>query len=131
MIAALSSSDLAENLQAVVEAAEARKAIDIRVLDLRSVCDFTDFFLICNGASSRQVQAIAEAIEKRLGEEGVRPLHVEGAPHGRWILLDYGDFVVHVFDEERRRYYRLEDIWSDAPEVTGALAAEERRLAES
>lgn len=131
MTGAAPSSELADNLRTVVEVAEARKAIDLRVLDLRSVCDFTDFFVICSGTSSRQVQAIAEAIEERLRDDDVRPLHVEGARHGRWILMDYGDFVVHVFDEERRRYYRLEDIWSDAPDVAGELPVEERRAAES
>ena len=107
-----------DSLRLAVEAAEERKAIDLRVLDLRAVCDFTDFFLIMSGASHRQVTAIATAIEEKLGRTGVSPHHVEGAQQGRWVLLDYGDFVVHVFDRERRDYYRLEDIWSDAPDVT-------------
>ena len=88
------------------------------MLDLRSVCDFTDYFVIASGSSQRQVQAIATAIEESLGAAGVKAHHVEGAAQGRWVLLDYGDFVAHIFDEERRGYYRLEDIWSDAPDVT-------------
>jgi ribosome-associated protein len=103
-----------------VEAADQRKAIDLRVLDLRSVCDFTDFFVIASGSSQRQVQAISTAIEESLGAAGVKAHHVEGAAQGRWVLLDYGDFVAHVFDEDRRGYYRLEGIWSDAPDVTEA-----------
>ena len=118
MTGAASSDSPNDNLRRVVEAADERKAIDLRVLDLRSICDFTDYFLICSGASSRQVQAIASAIEEALAKCGVDPHHLEGAQQGRWILLDYGDFVVHIFDRERRDYYRLEDIWSDAPDVT-------------
>jgi ribosome-associated protein len=64
------------------------------------------------------VQAIAEAIEESLGRHGVSAHHVEGAQQGRWVLLDYGDFVAHIFDQDRRDFYRLEDIWSDAPDVT-------------
>jgi ribosome-associated protein len=109
-----------DNLRRAVEAADQRKAIDLRVLDLRSVCDFTDYFVIASGSSQRQVQAIATAIEESLGAAGVKPHHVEGAAPGRWVLLDYGDFVAHIFDEDRRGYYRLEDIWSDAPDVTEA-----------
>jgi ribosome-associated protein len=94
-------------LRRAVEAADQRKAIDLRVLDLHSVSDFTDFFLI--------------AIEEAMLAKGVKAHHIEGAQQGRWVLLDYGDFVAHIFDEDRRRYYRLEDIWSDAPDVTDAF----------
>jgi ribosome-associated protein len=118
MTGAASSDSLNDNLHRAVEGADERKAIDLRVLDLRSVCDFTDYFVICSGSSNRQVQAIATAIEERLTALGAKPHHVEGAQQGRWVLLDYGDFVVHVFDQDRRDYYRLEDIWSDAPDVT-------------
>jgi ribosome-associated protein len=108
-------------LRRAVEAADQRKAIDLRVLDLRSVSDFTDYFIIASGSNVRQVQAIANAIEEAMLAQGVKAHHIEGAQQGRWVLLDYGDFVAHVFDEDRRRYYRLEDIWSDAPEVTDAF----------
>ena len=91
------------------------------MLDLRSVSDFTDYFVIASGSNQRQVQAIAKAIEETLLQEGVKAHHVEGAQQGRWVLLDFGDFVAHIFDEDRRRYYRLEDIWSDAPDVTDAF----------
>lgn len=108
-------------LRRAVEAADQRKAIDLRVLDLHSVSDFTDYFIIASGSNTRQVQAIANAIEEAMLAQGVKAHHIEGAQQGRWVLLDYGDFVAHIFDEDRRRYYRLEDIWSDAPEVTDAF----------
>ncbi len=101
-----------------VAAAEDHKAVDLRVLHLQQVSDFTDFFLICSGTNERQVQAIADAVQERLREERVRPLHVEGYNRGQWVLLDYGAFVVHVFQEEPRRFYSLERLWGDAPDVT-------------
>jgi ribosome-associated protein len=101
-----------------VAAAEDRKAHDVRVLHLGKVTDFTDYFLICSGASDRQVQAIADGVQERLRAERVRPLHVEGYNRAQWVLLDYGDLVVHVFQEEPRRFYALERLWGDAPDVT-------------
>jgi ribosome-associated protein len=101
-----------------VSAALDRKAQDLRVLHLGQVTDFTDYFLICSGTSDRQVQAIADAIQERLRAEKVRPLHVEGYNRAQWVLLDYGDLVVHVFQEEPRRFYALERLWGDAPDVT-------------
>ena len=99
-----------------------RKAVETRVLHLGAVTDFTDFFVVASGNSERQVQAIADAIEERLRADGVRPLNVEGYAHGQWVLLDYGDFLVHVFTEERRGFYGLERLWSDAPDVTREFA---------
>jgi ribosome-associated protein len=104
-----------------VAAAEDRKAIDLKVLHLAKISDFTDYFLISSGSSERQVQAIADAVEGRLRELGVRPLHVEGFTRGQWVLLDYGAFVVHVFQEEPRRFYSLERLWGDAPDVTASF----------
>lgn len=101
-----------------VSAALDRKAQDLRVLHLGRVTDFTDYFLICSGTSDRQVQAIADAVQERLRAEKVRPLHVEGYNRAQWVLLDYGDLVVHVFQEEPRRFYALERLWGDAPDVT-------------
>lgn len=86
------------------------------MLDLRGLADFTDWFLICHGASARQVGAIADAIGETLERNlGVAPGHVEGKRAGDWVLLDYIDFVVHVFLQERRAYYGLERLWGDAP----------------
>lgn len=88
------------------------------VLDLRGLSDFTDYFVICHGSSSRQVLAIAQALEENLSKElGLEPDHVEGKRQGEWVLLDYIDFVVHVFVEEKRSFYALERLWGDAPRV--------------
>lgn len=115
--------DTEQRVKEAVAAADDRKALDLRVLRLREVSDFTDYFLICSGTSERQVQAIANAIEERLRAEHVRPLHVEGYNRGQWVLLDYGDFVAHVFTEEPRGFYALERLWGDAPDVTASLRA--------
>ena len=101
-----------------VAAAEDRKAIDLKVLHLAKISDFTDYFLICSGTNERQVQAIANNVEERLRAEGARPLHIEGYNRGQWVLLDYGDLVVHVFDGQTRGFYSLERLWADAPDVT-------------
>ncbi len=111
--------DIPARVQDVVTAALDHKATDLKVLHLEPVTDFTDYFLICSGSSSRQVQAIADAVEQKLGAGKVRPLHVEGQTEAKWVLMDYGDFVVHVFDDDRRGFYALERLWSDAPDVTG------------
>ena len=116
-------SDIAERVRRAVSAADDRKALDLKVLELGKVTDFTDYFLICSGGSDRQVQAIADAVDETLRAEKVRPLHAEGTDGGRGVLLDYGDFIVHVFDEETRRFYGLERLWSDAPEVTERFRA--------
>ena len=110
--------EIPERVRCAVEAALDGRAMRLRVLQLEKVCDFTDYFVICSGSNSRQVEAIADRVGDKLKDGGVSPLHVEGVGRGRWILMDYGDFLVHVFDTERRDYYRLEDLWSDAPNVT-------------
>jgi len=112
--------ELDPEVQLAIKCAADKKAFDLVALDLRDIASFTEFFIIASGSNQRQVQAIANAIEETLLKEGVKAHHVEGAQQGRWVLLDFGDFVAHIFDEDRRRYYRLEDIWSDAPDVTGA-----------
>lgn len=111
-------TDHSDRVREAVAAAEDRKALDLRVLHLQRVSDFADYFLICSGSNERQVQAIANAIEEKLRVEGARPLHIEGYNRGQWVLLDYGDLVVHVFQEQTRGFYALERLWSDAPDVT-------------
>jgi len=98
-------------------AASDKKANDIVLLDLREIASFTEFFLICTGANSRQVQAISDAVAEQLRNEGKRPLHIEGYSSAEWILLDYGDFIVHVFSGASRRFYDLERLWRDAKRV--------------
>lgn len=113
--------DTASRVREAVSAADDRKAIDLKVLHLEKISDFTDYFLICSGSSERQVQAIADGVQEKLRSERVRPLHVEGYNRGQWVLLDYGDFVVHVFQEEPRHFYSLERLWGDAPDVTATF----------
>jgi ribosome-associated protein len=114
--------DVEARCREVVAAAEERKAYDLRVLQMGEVTSFTDYFLICSGTSGRQVQAIADAVEQTMKDEGVRPLQIEGYKNARWVLMDYGDFVVHIFDQETRLFYRLERLWADAPDVTSDFA---------
>jgi ribosome-associated protein len=97
------------------ELAQELKAHDVMVLDLRGISSATDFFLVASGRSDVQVKAIAEHIVDGLREDGHRPNHVEGLQGGRWALLDYIDFVVHVFHPQARAFYQLENLWGDAP----------------
>jgi ribosome-associated protein len=97
-----------------VQAAGDKKAENPVILDLREVATFTEFFLICNGSNPKQVQAISYSIEDTLRKSGKRPLHIEGYNSAEWILLDYGDFIVHVFNNTSRRFYDLERLWRDA-----------------
>ncbi|MCZ6506430.1 MAG: ribosome silencing factor [Acidobacteria bacterium] len=113
--------DIRLRLRHAVAVADDRKALDLKVLWLADVSDFTDYFMVCSGRSARQVQAISDGIVRELRDQGVRPQHVEGARLARWVLLDYGDMVIHVFDVEARDYYRLERLWADAPDVTAEL----------
>jgi len=100
------------------EAASSKKADRIAILDVSELLVITDHFLICSGSNERQVRTIAEEVEKRLLEQHkVKPFRREGEREGRWILLDYVDFVVHVFGPEERDYYDLERLWADAPRV--------------
>jgi ribosome-associated protein len=94
-----------------------RKAIDLTVLDVQGVSSVTDYFLVCSGRSAPHVKTIAEAIREDLKEDGVRPLHAEGHAESGWVLLDYGDVLMHVFLEDTRAYYALERLWGDAPSV--------------
>ncbi len=103
-------------------AASSKKARDIVILDVRDLIVITDYFVICSGTSDRQVRTIADEIERAVRERGFRPIRREGEREGRWILLDFVDFVAHVFLEDDRSYYDLERLWSDAP----TLAWEER-----
>jgi ribosome-associated protein len=105
-----------------------RKAMDVVVLDMRDASSITDYFLICSGGSERQVQAIADAIDEQLGQSGIASLGIEGYREGRWVLMDYGDVIVHVFSRETREFYDLERLWANAPridlarEIAGAAA---------
>lgn len=100
-----------------VRAAESKKAIDVRVLDLREVTSFTDFFVICTGSNLRQIQAISDAVSEELSRLGERPLSLEGYQNAEWILADYGDVIVHVLSSGAREYYDLERLWRHGRDV--------------
>jgi len=106
----------AELLSEITRLAADKKAVDIVVLDLRGVLGYTDYFVICSGNTSRQARAIRDAIAEGLKHQhGTMPRRVEGSPEGGWILLDYEDVVVHVFTPDTREFYRLEQLWGEAP----------------
>ena len=108
---------LDERLIAALRAASDKKAVNSLVLDLHEVADFTDFFIITSGTNVRQVQAISDGIEEDLKLIDVRPSRIEGYNTAEWILMDYGDFVVHIFEEKAREFYDLERHWRDAKRV--------------
>ena len=100
----------------VAEIASDKKAIDVRILDLRGIVSYTDYFVICSGNTERQTKAIHDAIHEELKKaHGLLPRRVEGAGEARWVLMDYLDCVVHIFTPEAREYYRLEQLWGEAP----------------
>src|SRR2546422_2232688 len=107
-------SDFDERIRRTINAALEKKALDLTVLDLREIASFTDFFVIATGTNRRQVQAISDEVVEQLKRSGTRAARVEGYQNAEWILVDYGDFVVHVFDEKARRFYDLERLWRDA-----------------
>ena len=100
-----------------MRAAQGRKALDLGLLNLTGHCSFTDYFLICTGTSTRHSQAICDAIVEELRRDGARPAHIEGYSQAEWILLDYLNFVVHIFSERARRFYDLERLWNVAERV--------------
>jgi ribosome-associated protein len=109
--------EILEQVRVAVRATDEKKAIDPRVLRLTALTEFTDYFIICTGNSTRQTQAIADEVTEQLKKFKVRPLHTEGYNTGEWILIDYGAFVVHVFTEQSRLFYDLERLWRDAERV--------------
>ena len=98
----------------MVEAAGEKQAADIALLDARSFCSFADYFVICNGESDRQIKAIHEEVEHILKREGILPHHREGTVGSGWLLLDYGDVIVHILAPDEREYYQLDKLWSRA-----------------
>ncbi|MBZ5628509.1 MAG: ribosome silencing factor [Acidobacteriia bacterium] len=114
-----------------IAAAEEKKAEDLTVLQLdKAAGGFTDYFVICSGSNPRQVQAISDEVEHRLSHAGLRPTHVEGYKQAEWVLLDYVDFVVHVFSRKARNFYNLERLWKSAKQLTpGELRSAPRKRA--
>jgi ribosome-associated protein len=108
---------LPRQVSVAVAAAEDKKAHDLVVLNLRKAHGFTDYFVICSGTNARQIRAIADAVKEALAAEGIRPAHVEGYERTDWVLLDYFDFIVHVFAPQTRLFYGLERLWGNAERV--------------
>lgn len=113
----MTHADGREKVLLCVRFALEKKAYDLVVMEVGPLTSLADYFLICTGRSDTQVQAITQSVEENLGRLGIRPLSVEGYPHGQWVVIDYGDVVVHVFDEPVREFYDLERLWSRAPRV--------------
>jgi ribosome-associated protein len=117
MLSALETALLA------AEAADGKKAYDLLVLDLKGLTSIADYFVICSASSTTQVGAIADGIGHALASGDIRPSHIEGGAEATWLLMDYGDVVVHIFDEPARSYYSLDRLWGDAPRVPVRLKA--------
>ena len=115
------NAQIRSQVVSAVQACEEKKAEDISILEMdRNTSAFTDYFLICTGRNPRQIQAIADEVELRLKKGGVRANQVEGYSQGDWVLIDYVDFVVHVFSEKSRRFYDLELLWKSAKKLEPA-----------
>jgi ribosome-associated protein len=111
------SKGLSAEVSKAVRAALDKKAMDVVVLDLRNTPAFTDFFLLCSGATQRQVKAIADGVEEALRAAKVRPAHIEGYDKSDWVLMDFFTFIVHVFTPQTRQFYSLERLWGDAERI--------------
>ena len=114
-----------EKAHIVAEASLERAAEEVVALDVRKAVSFTDVFVICTGRSDRQVRSITDAIEEAVVKRGERPLGIEGYDEGRWVLMDFADVIVHVFQQEVRRHYDLERLWSDAPKLDLCIEQED------
>jgi len=113
----LSALDGLDKALLCTRAALEKKAFDLVVIEVGELTSIADYLVICSGRSDRQVQSIAQAIEEALGAHGVRPLSIEGMSRGQWVLMDYGDVIVHVFYQPVREFYDLERLWEHAPRV--------------
>lgn len=124
----MNDSSIESRVRVAVAAALDKKAFHLDVLSVGELTSIADYFVIASASNERQAAAIADAVVDQLREQlGVRPLLIEGTTPGRWILLDYGDFIVHIFTEDVRRFYGLERLWGDAPNVTTEYTGEAER----
>jgi ribosome-associated protein len=132
----MKKNDLKRQVAEAINACRDKKAEEITILELEKESGaFTDFFVVCSGTNPRQIQAISDEVEDRLKKDGMRPTHVEGYKQAEWVLLDYVDFVVHVFSEKARKFYDLERLWKSAkrlePAELSAAPAKTKRVARS
>ncbi len=107
------------------QALDEKKAMDIKIIDIGQVSTIADYFLIASGSNQNQVQAMVDNVEEKLGKAGYEPKQIEGTRNSSWILMDYGDLIVHVFDEENRLFYDLERIWRDGQQISQEELEEE------
>jgi ribosome-associated protein len=121
-----SMASLPDPVRAAVIAADDRKANQIVTIDLRGLSEAADFFIVASGTSDAHVRGVADAIIERLHKLGYEPHHIEGQTTGRWVLIDFVDFVVHLFHPETRAFYQLERLWNDAPSVVFTPAPEKK-----
>ena len=126
----MNDSSIESRVRVAVAAALDKKAFDLDVLSVGELTSIADYFILASASNERQAAAIADSITTQLREQlNVKPLLVEGTTPGRWVLLDYGDFIVHIFTEDVRRFYGLERLWGDAPNVTAEYTGEADRRA--
>lgn len=117
----MKKNELKQQVSAAIAACQEKKAEDISILELEKDSGaFTDYFVVCSGTNPRQIQAISDEVEDRLKKTGLRPAHVEGYKQAEWVLIDYVDFVVHIFTEKARQYYDLERLWKSAKKLRPA-----------
>jgi ribosome-associated protein len=126
----MKKTDIKAQVVGAIHACEAKKAADIALLELdKAHSGFTDYFVICSGSNPRQIQTISDEVEQRLTKAGLHPAHVEGYKQAEWVLLDYVDFVVHVFSENARKFYDLERLWKSAKRLNPAELAAAKKPA--
>ena len=106
-----------EMARLAVKALDEKKGVDIKVIDIHDISVLADYFVIASGSNQNQVQAMVDNVEEHLGSAGYEPKQIEGSKNSSWILMDYGDLIIHIFDEENRLFYDLERIWRDGKEI--------------
>jgi ribosome-associated protein len=125
----MKKNDLKRQVAEAITACQEKKAEEITILELEKDSGaFTDYFVVCSGSNPRQIQAISDEVEERLENQGMRATHIEGYKQAEWVLLDYVDFVVHIFSEQARRYYDLERLWKSAQRLEPAELTSRRRV---
>jgi ribosome-associated protein len=128
----MKKTDVKRQVSEAITACQEKQAEEITILELEQESGaFTDYFVVCSGTNPRQIQAISDEVEERLEKAGQRPTHIEGYKQAEWVLLDYVDFVVHVFSEKARKFYDLERLWKSAKRLAPSELAKTKRVARS
>jgi ribosome-associated protein len=126
----MKKTDVKRQVSEAIAACQEKQAEEVLILELEQGSGaFTDYFVVCSGTNPRQIQAISDEVEERLERAGQRPTHIEGYKQAEWVLLDYVDFVVHVFSEKARKFYDLERLWKSAKRLTPSELAKTKRAA--